>query len=36
MLIGCVNYFQDMWLSRAHILRPLTDQSGLKKKAPIK
>jgi hypothetical protein len=25
-----------MWLSRAHILKPLTDQSGLKKKAPIK
>jgi hypothetical protein len=25
-----------MWLSCAHILKPLTDQSGLKKKAPIK
>ncbi len=25
-----------MWPSRAHILKPLTDQSGLKKKAPIK
>jgi hypothetical protein len=24
-----------MWLSRAHILKSLTDQSGLKKKAPI-
>jgi hypothetical protein len=24
-----------MWPSRAHILKPLTDQSGLKKKAPI-
>ncbi len=36
MFIGCVNYYCDMWLSRAHILKPLTDQSGLKKKAPIK
>jgi hypothetical protein len=25
-----------MWPSRAHILKPLTDQSSLKKKAPIK
>jgi hypothetical protein len=25
-----------MWQSCAHILKPLTDQSGLKKKAPIK
>ncbi len=25
-----------MWPSRAHILKPLTDQSGLKKRAPIK
>jgi hypothetical protein len=25
-----------MWPSRANILKPLTDQSGLKKKAPIK
>jgi hypothetical protein len=25
-----------MWPSHAHILKPLTDQSGLKKKAPIK
>jgi hypothetical protein len=25
-----------MWPSCAHILKPLTDQSGLKKKAPIK
>jgi hypothetical protein len=24
-----------MWPSRAHILKPLTDQSGLKKRAPI-
>jgi hypothetical protein len=25
-----------MWPSHAHILKPLTDQSGLKKRAPIK
>ncbi len=25
-----------MWPSRAHILKPLTDQSGLRKRAPIK
>jgi hypothetical protein len=36
MLIGCMNYYHDMWLSRAHILNPLTDQSSLKKKAPMK
>jgi hypothetical protein len=36
MFIGCVNYYRDMWPSLAHILKPLTDQSGLKKKAPIK
>jgi hypothetical protein len=36
MLIACVNYYCDMWPSRAPILKPLTDQSGLKKKAPIK
>jgi hypothetical protein len=36
MFIGCVNYYCDMWLSRAHILKPLTDQSGLKMKASIK
>ncbi len=36
MFICCVNYFRDMWPSRAHILKPLTDQSGLKKRAPIK
>jgi hypothetical protein len=36
MFIGCVKYYCDMWLSCAHILKPLTDQSGLKKKAPIK
>jgi hypothetical protein len=36
MFIGCINYYRDMWLSHAHILKQLTDQSGLKKKAPIK
>jgi hypothetical protein len=36
MFIGCINYYHDMWLSHAHILKPLTDQSGLKKRAPIK
>jgi hypothetical protein len=36
MCIGCVYYYRDMWPSCAHILNPLTDQYGLKKKAPIK
>jgi hypothetical protein len=36
MFIGCINYYRDMRWSCAHILKPLTDQSGLKKKAPIK
>ncbi len=36
MFIGCVNFHRDMWPSHAHILKLLTDQSGLKKKAPIK
>ncbi len=35
MFIGCVNYYRDIWPSRAHILKPLTDQSGLKTKALI-
>jgi hypothetical protein len=29
-------HYLDMWTSRAHILKPLIDQSGLKKKASIK
>jgi hypothetical protein len=33
--IGCVNFYRDMWPGRAHVLQPLTDQSGLKKGAPI-
>jgi hypothetical protein len=36
MFIGCVNNYRDMWLSCAHILKLLTDQSSLKKKAPTK
>ncbi len=36
MLIGCINYHCDMWPSHAHTLKLLTDQSGLKKKAPLK
>ncbi len=36
MFIGCVYYYCDMWPSCAHILKPLTDQSSLKKAAPIK
>jgi hypothetical protein len=36
MFIGCVNYYCDMWPSCAHILKLLTDHSGLKKRAPIK
>jgi hypothetical protein len=36
MFIGFVNYYRDMWPSRAHILKLLTDQSGMKNRAPIK
>jgi hypothetical protein len=36
MFIGCINYYHDMWPSCALVLKPLTDQSGLKKKTPIK
>ncbi len=35
MLIGCGNYYHDMWPSPAHILQALTDHSGLKKRAPV-
>jgi hypothetical protein len=35
MFIGCANCYHDMWPSCAHILKPLTDISGLKKRAPI-
>ena len=35
MFIGCIIYYRDMWPSHAHILKPLTDHSGLKKCAPI-
>jgi hypothetical protein len=36
MFIGYINYYPVMWPSCARILKPSTDQSGLKKKAPIK
>ncbi len=36
MFIGCIKYNCDMWPSCAHILKPWKDQSGLKKRAPIK
>jgi hypothetical protein len=36
MFIGCIDYYRDMWPSCAHIPKPLTDQSGLKKQAPVK
>jgi hypothetical protein len=36
MFNGCINYYRDMWPSCAHILKLLTDHSGLKKRASIK
>jgi len=35
MFIGCVNYYKDMWPSRAHILKPLTDLSGLHQRTKL-
>ena len=36
IFIGCVNYYRYMWPIRAHILKPLTDKSGLNKKDRLK
>ncbi|KAL7487792.1 hypothetical protein ACHAW6_013374 [Cyclotella cf. meneghiniana] len=35
MFIGCVNYYQDMWPSLAHVLKPLTNYSGMEQHALI-
>ena len=30
--VGAVNFYRDMWPSLAYILKPLTDNAGLKKR----
>jgi hypothetical protein len=35
MFIGNFKSYRNMWPSHAHILKPLTDHAGLKKRAPI-
>ena len=33
--LGMVTYYREIWPRRAHILMPLTDLTGLPKKAPL-
>lgn len=35
IFIECINYYDKMWPSHTHIIKPLTAHSGLKIKAPI-
>jgi hypothetical protein len=35
MFISCINHYCGMWPSHAHLLKLLTDQSSLKKTAPL-